>query len=226
MLIVPFWLGAVASSFQWEHIPFFLGWVLLYLSTYPFLMFTKGKNRDFYLKWTAIYGILAIIMLIFPLVSRPSIILFGLVLIPFFMINIFFSMRKNDRALINDFSAIIIFSIAGLASSYLPKGEITHDAILVFISSILFFVGTTFYVKTMIREKRNVTYKWISWVYHVIVPLLWLICGYPIVALAYVSSAIRAFYNYGKRLPIMKLGIIEIVNAAIFFVIMTVAILL
>lgn len=225
MLIVPFWLGVAASSFQWEHIPFFIGWVLLYLATYPFLMFTKGKDREFYLKWTIIYGSIAIILLIIPLISRPSIILFGLACIPFFIINIFFSMKKNDRALLNDLSAIVIFSVATLASSYLPNGEITFDAILVFISSFLFFVGTTFYVKTMIREKKNVKYKWVSWIYHVAVPAAWFICGYPIIALSFVSSAIRAFYNYGKSLPIMKLGIIEIINAAIYFVIMTIAIL-
>ena len=175
MIIIPFWLGVVASGFVWQHIPFFFGFLLLYLATYPMLLLFKGKKISFYSKWTLIYLIPAIVLLMFPLWTRPSIVLFGLVMIPFFMINIYFSSKNNDRSLWNDFSAIFEFGIVGLASSYLPFGSINSEAILVFVVSLVFFVGSTFYVKTMIREKKNITYKRISWTYHILVPAVFVL---------------------------------------------------
>lgn len=224
MLIIPFWLGVVASEFMWQHIPFFAGWLLLYLATYPMLFLFKGKKLGYYTKWTLIYFIPALLLLLFPLWTRPSIIWFGLAMLPFFAINAYFSSQKNDRALLNDFSAIFTFGIAGLASSYLPIGEINSEAILVFITSSLFFIGSTFYVKTMIREKKNIVYKYLSWGFHILIPIIFLAIGNWIVAIAYLPSLARAIYYYGKPLTMKDVGILEIVNAVFFFVVIVFAI--
>lgn len=224
MLIIPFWLGAAASELIWQHVPFFIGWVLLYLATYPLLLIFKKKKIPFYRKWVLIYMIPALVFLMVPLFTTPSIVYFGFSMIPFFILNAYFSAKNMDRALMNDLSAIIVFSIAGLASSYLPEASINQEAVLVFAASILFFTGSTFYVKTMIREKKNANFKWISWTYHLLVPILWLAAGEAVVALAAVPSLIRAVVLYGKPISVMKVGIYEIVNAALFFIIMLLAI--
>lgn len=226
MLIIPFWLGVVASGFIWQHIPFFLGWLLLYLATYPMLLLFKGKKVPFYRKWTFIYLLPALLLLQFPLWTRPSIVIFGFAMVPFFLINAYFSKKKNDRALLNDFSAIIAFGIAGLASGYLPEGAINGDTILIFITSTAFFIGSTFYVKTMIREKKNVVYKRVSWAYHLIIPAIYLFFGYWIVAISFIPSLVRAIYLYGKPYTMKKVGILEIVNAAIFFFVIVIAVVL
>ncbi|MCM3573180.1 YwiC-like family protein [Mesobacillus subterraneus] len=225
MLIIPYWLGAAASEIVWQHIPFFIGWLLLYLGTYPLLLMFKKKKIPFYRKWALIYMIPALVFLMVPLFTTPTIVSFGLAMIPFFMLNAYFSAKNKDRALLNDLSAIVVFSIAGLASSYLPSAEINENAILVFAASILFFTGSTFYVKTMIREKKNSQFKWISWTYHLLVPVLWFAAGEVIVAVAALPSLFRAVVFYGKPLSVMKVGIYEIVNAVLFFIIMLFAIL-
>ncbi|OLS36518.1 YwiC-like family protein [Bacillus sp. MRMR6] len=224
MIIIPFWLGVIAGGFTWQHIPFFIGWVLLYLATYPMLMLFKKKKIKFYSKWTVIYLLPALILLFVPLFKMPSIVYFGLMMIPFFIINAYYTSKNNDRALMNDFSAIIAFSIAGLASSYLGQGQITLEALLVFSVSILFFAGCTFYVKTMIREKKNRQFKWISWVYHSLLLVVWFVLGYWIVAIAYIPSLYRAIAFYGKPLSPMKIGVYEIINSVIFLAVMMVQI--
>jgi hypothetical protein len=224
MLIIPFWLGAAASEIIWQHVPFFIGWLLLYLATYPLLLIFKKKKIQFYRKWAMIYMIPAMLFLMVPLFTTPTIAYFGYSMIPFFILNAYFSAKNMDRALMNDLSAIVVFSIAGLASSYLPGGTINEEAILVFAASILFFTGSTLYVKTMIREKKNKNFKWISWTYHLLVPILWLGAGEAIVAAAALPSLVRAVAFYGKPLSVMKVGIYEIVNAALFFLILLFAI--
>lgn len=225
MLIIPFWLGVAASGFIWAHLAFFIGWLLLYFATYPMLLLFKKKQIQYYKKWAIIYLVPAILFLLIPLLVRPSIVLFGLGMIPFFVINAYYSAKNNERAFGNDLSAIVAFSIAGLASSYLPNGEINSLAVIVFITSILFFIGCTFYVKTMIREKKNQTFKWISWIYHVVVVIVWAIVGKWMIVLAFLPSFFRAFYLYGKKITIMQLGMIEIINATIFFIIMLIEII-
>ncbi|WP_053365555.1 YwiC-like family protein [Bacillus sp. FJAT-27245] len=217
MLIIPFWLGAASGGFLWEHIPFFFGWLLLYLSTYPMLLLFKRKKLRFYAKWSLIYLAPAILLLMFPLVERPSVAWFGVMMIPFFAINAFFSSKSNDRALLNDFSAVFAFSLAGIASAYLNTGNVTEEAFLVFAVSSLFFIGSTFFVKTMIREKRNIHYKWISWCYHTLVVAAWLVFGQWLVALAFLPSLVRAIGFYGKTLTPKQIGIYEIINSVIFF---------
>jgi hypothetical protein len=226
MTIIPFWLGAIEGGFMWQHITFFIGWLLLYLATYPMLLLFKKKKIPFYKKWTINYMVPALLFLLFPLFKMPSIIIFGFLMIPFFIINAYYTSQNNDRALMNDFSAIFAFSIAGLASSYLGNGQVTYESILIFITSVLFFAGCTFYVKTMIREKKNQNFKWISWGYHLSLIILWPTLGYWIVALALLPSLVRAIIFYGKQLSPMKIGIYEIINSTIFFIIMIIQITL
>ena len=227
MLIIPFWLGVIEGGGIWKHIPFFVGWLLLYLATYPMLLLFKRKKIPFYAKWTLIYMIPSLVLLLFPLLERPSIIYFGLLMLPFFMINAYFTSKNQDRAFMNDISAIFAFSIAGLASSYLAHGEITMTTIVfTFVTSILYFIGCTFYVKTMIREKKNVNFKWVSWTYHILLVIAWFGCGYWIVGLAYIPSLLRAIMFYGKPLSPKQIGIYEIINSAIFFTIVAIQIVL
>ncbi|WP_286231244.1 YwiC-like family protein [Neobacillus mesonae] len=226
MLIIPFWLGVFNGGFLWQHIPFFLGWLLLYLATYPMLLIFKKKKVPYYIKWTFIYMLPALLLLIIPLMERPSIYFFGLLMIPFFIINAYYTSINRDRAFMNDISAICAFSIAGLASSYFGAGGIIETLIFSFLSSILFFIGCTFYVKTMIREKKNSQFKWVSWVYHSLLVLSWLVFGLWIVVLAYIPSLVRAIIFYGKKLSPKEIGIYEIVNSAIFFILMAIQILM
>lgn len=221
MVIIPFWLGAIEGGFVWQHVPFFIGWLLLYLATYPLLLLFKRKNLPFYTKWAFFYLVPALLFLLLPLIKNPALLYFGLLMLPFFIINAFYSSKNKDRALMNDFSAILAFSLASLASSFLGAGKVTVMAFFVFIASILFFIGCTFYVKTMIREKKNNQFKWLSWVYHIAVPAAWLLFGYWIAAAAYIPSLLRAIGFYGKPLSTKQVGIFEIINALLFFIIMT-----
>ncbi|MFB5196211.1 YwiC-like family protein [Neobacillus sp. KR4-4] len=220
MLIIPFWLGVINGGFIWQHIPFFIGWLLLYLATYPMLLLCKRKKLTFYTKWTLLYMIPSLLFLLFPLLERPTIIYFGLLMLPFFIINAIYTSKNQDRAFMNDLSAVFAFSIAGLASSYLTNGEINFETLVfTFLTSVLFFVGCTFYVKTMIREKKNTQFKWISWFYHIVLVISCFGFGVWIVALAFIPSLLRAIGFYGRSLSPKQIGIYEIINSAVFFTI-------
>ncbi|WP_442599164.1 YwiC-like family protein [Neobacillus sp. D3-1R] len=217
MLIIPFWLGVAATSMIWQHVPFFIGWLFLYLATYPMLLLFKGKKMAFHIKWSFIYMVPALLFLSIPIWHQPKLFYFGIMMIPFFFINAYYSSRNQDRSLGNDVSAVFTFAIAGVASGYLVSEEMTANIILVFITSFLFFIGCTFYVKTMIREKKNHSFKWVSWGYHLFATILWILLGEWLIFLAFLPSLIRSIVFYGRSISAKKVGIYEIINAAIFF---------
>ncbi|MFZ7944571.1 MULTISPECIES: YwiC-like family protein [Bacillaceae] len=227
MLIIPFWLGVIDGGFLWRHIPFFVGWLLLYLATYPMLLLFKKKKLTFYTKWSLIYLVPALLLLLLPLLERPSIVFFGLLMIPFFIINAYFTAKNQDRAFMNDLSAVFAFSIAGLAGSYLGRGAVSFETIIFpFLTSVLFFIGCTFYVKSMIREKKNTKFKWISWAYHLLLVAAWIAAGYWIAALSFIPSLLRAILFYGKKLSPKQIGIYEIINSVLFFIIIAIQIVI
>ena len=218
MLIIPFLLGVIAGEPSVYHIPFFLGWFFLYLATNPLLMLVKKKNVSLYLKWTIIYAVPSIIFLLISLIGNVKLVYFGLSMIPFFFINAYFAKIKNERAIWNDFSAITVFCIGGLASYFLGTNTLDGTAWLLFTLSLLFFIGSTFYVKTMIREKKSTTYKYLSWGYHIAVVIALPLLGYAAFVFAFLPSLVRAIYFYGKNVSVMKVGIYEIVNSVLFFI--------
>jgi YwiC-like protein len=219
MLIIPYLLGAYSGGFSWLHIPLFLGWLLLYLATYPFLMFIKNRRTN-YLKWFLAYLLPAVVCIMIPLAYDLILLFFGISMLPFFLINLYFAKKRNERALLNDLAAIAAFCIGGLASFYVGEGELNQKAAEIYSFCLLFFTGSAFYVKTMIREKKNTVYKWASWGFHLLLIIGLILIGYPILVIAYLPSVIRAIYFYGKSLSILKLGILEIVNSAYFLIVM------
>ncbi|MED5046381.1 YwiC-like family protein, partial [Geobacillus stearothermophilus] len=178
--------------------------------------------NDPYVPAAARYGAIAAPALAVSLWQQPALFYFGLAMMPFFLVNTYYSKKKNERAFWNDAAAIAAFCIGGLAAFYAGRGELTVEAFELAAFSFLFFIGSTFYVKTMIREKKNERYKWLSWGYHALLIVGLIAIGESFAVLAYAPSVIRAVYLYGKSLPIMKLGMLEIANAAYFFIAMIV----
>ena len=50
MLLIPFLLGMLAGHPTIWHIPLLIGWLFLYLATFPFIMYVRKKKRDLYEK--------------------------------------------------------------------------------------------------------------------------------------------------------------------------------
>lgn len=219
MLLIPFLFGVFLGNPKWGHVSLFIAWVFFYLATYPFLMSLKLKRkRNYYLKWAAIYFSMATLGIIYPLITEIRLLFFGLAMVPFFLINMYFSWKKNERAFMNDFVAIIVFSIAGLTSYFYGTGMLDKIAWELFGHSIIYFIGTAFFVKTMIREKRNVRYKIASWTYHLGLIPIFFIFQVSIYLVAYIPSILRSILLYGKNVKVKTVGIVEIVNATYFFI--------
>ncbi|WP_396129132.1 YwiC-like family protein [Exiguobacterium mexicanum] len=214
MLILPFLLGGIVGGWTLAHIPFAIAWLFVYMGTFFLFQFIKQRKKSQQMLRTVItYLTIATVAAIPVFLSEWRLVWFVLAMIPFGLVNAYFAKIKDERNVWNDVSAVTSFCIGGMASYYLGTRTLDATMVWVFVLPYLYFLGSIFFVKTMIREKKSVSYRNLSWGYHGLLVAVFIVLGYPLLALAYAPSLIRAVVFYGKRIPIMKIGIVEIANS-------------
>lgn len=225
MLMVPLMLGAVLNGITWLHLPLFIAVLFFYLSSFSLLMIVRNKTLSgFYQKWLLIYLLLALGMAAIPLYYYPQLVLLAVFLLPCLGLNLYFARIRRERSLMNDFIAIAGLSVGAVASGYLGYGSWTGELLLVWLLCVLFFMGSVFFVKSMLREKNNRGFRYLSWVYHlVVVTVVYLNLGI-LASSAFLPSLLRALTLVGRTLTPVQIGLVEIVNS-LFFTIMVVALL-
>ncbi|TCI31281.1 hypothetical protein EVJ33_04330 [Exiguobacterium sp. SL-10] len=214
MLILPFLLGGIVGGWTLAHIPFAIAWLFVYMGTFFLFQYIKQRKKSKELLRTVVtYLTIATVAAIPVFLSEWRLVWFVLTMIPCGLVNAYFAKIKDERNVWNDVSAVTSFCIGGMASYYLGAHALDGTMMWMFALPYLYFLGSIFFVKTMIREKKSLFYRNVSWGYHSLLVVIFIAFGYPILALAYAPSLVRAVTFYGKKIPIMKIGIVEIANS-------------
>lgn len=217
MVSVPFLFGTIASRPSWMHVPLFLAWLFLYLSSYPFLQAVKRKaDKKRWVRWGAIYGAIAAGCLIPPLMEEPALFYFAFPFLALLLVNLWHTRQRSERALLNDLCAILIFSLGGAGAYVMGAGEWNQETTVIVLLSFLYFAGTAFFVKSVFRERKNRRWAVYARVYHLLLLLIPWGIGYPYLTFAYVFPAARAVALAGRSMRPMKVGILEIAGAVQF----------
>ena len=217
MALMPFLYGMLLSNPVWQHIFLLLAWAAIYLLTYPLLSLFKGRNLELYRKWTLIYSLAALLFVIPALIYNWEVITFAVAMLPLLAINIYHTMQKDERAMGNDLAGIAVFAIAGMCSYYFAERQFDAPIWWVAMYPSLFFVGTTLYVKSVMRERKNPLYLKASIAFHIFCILILSLCGLYALAFAFVPPLIRAMYLPTVKLTVKQVGLIEIGVSLIFF---------
>ncbi|MDH2927642.1 YwiC-like family protein [Lonepinella koalarum] len=218
MALMPFLYGMLLSQPIWLHVFLLLAWFSLYLMSYPFLNLFKGRNLALYKKWTMIYAVACFIFVIPALCYNWRILYFAILFIPLSAVSIYYAKQKNERALLNDLNAIVIFAIAGMAAYYFAENQFDQRICWVAILPSLFFIGVTLYVKSVLRERKNPVYFIASILYHTVCVMIFLPFQHILLALAFVMPLIRAIILPTKKLSTKQVGLAEMAISLIFFI--------
>lgn len=220
MVSVPFLFGMLAGTPRWSHILLFIAWLFLYLASYPLLQaFKRKKQRIHLLKFFAIYGVIGLAAVIYPLIVKPQLFYFGIPFIILLSLNIWHVQRKSERAILNDFCAILIFSLGGAASYLYGDGGWNFEMLTIVLYNLVYFMGTAFFVKTVFREKKNPIWKRVSQIYHVVILIVPFLLGQLWMILPFIFPLVRTLLFSGKTMRPMKVGIMEIIGAVQFIII-------
>lgn len=213
MVFMPPVLGIVAGGFHVSQLFFIIGWLFIFFAADHILYFFKRVRRKEFeiLNSTLLFAVISLLFLLYPIVIEYRVIYFFLCMIPFGIVNGYFSFKRNERNMLNNISAIFIFSLAGGATGFINTHTLTFNIIFIMIITTVYFVGSALVVKTVIREKNNPVYKWASFIYHFLIMFAGFIY-HPIVGVALLFGFIRAVYVYGRGWKPKQLGILEIIH--------------
>lgn len=223
MALLPFLYGVSLTTPIGLHISLLLAWFSLYLMTYPFLALFKGRNLSLYWRWTLIYGGASLIFAIPALIYNPYILWFVVAMLPFVGVNIYYSKNKNERALGNDLAAITIFALAGMAAYYFPTKQWDRHLIEIALYPSLFFIGTTLYVKSVMRERKNPKYYQASIIFHLACTLFPLLLSNLALSFAFLLPLLRAIFLPKRKLSVKQTGLIEFAISFYFLLMLYIA---
>lgn len=215
MAFIPYVYGIIESHWLIEHLWLGLSWLFAYLFSYPFFsLFSKPQNKAKYQKWAVIYGILSLLFALPMLISNSHILQFLPVFIPLAAVQIYYAKQKDERNIVNDIAGILTFGVVGMASFYLASGLYSWEILL---HPTLFFIATTFYIKSVARERKNPRYLQLSLGSHLLLGLIYIVFGYYAIAVAYAFGLIRAVFIPKQKWSIKQIGMFEFIMVAIFF---------
>lgn len=215
MAFVPFCYAITETGFIFNHFWLGLSWLFLYLFSYPFFQIFTKKNNEKAKKWAKIYFALSLLFAFPLLLSQFAVLQFTLPMIPLALLQIYYAKRKDERNIINDIAGILTFGIVGMVAGYLADGNY-HWQIL--LHPTLFFIATTFYVKSVARERKNPRYKQLSYASHSLLGLSYFAMGMYAIAFVYLCGLMRAVIVPKKNLNIKQVGMLEFLIILIFFI--------
>ncbi|ABR74344.1 hypothetical protein CBG46_00335 [Actinobacillus succinogenes] len=220
MAMLPFLYGLLLGQPRWMHLFLLLAWSALYLFTYPFLNLFKPQIKDKrqYVRWSWIYGAASAVFCVPVLRCNSKILWFGVAMLPLLLVNIYYTKTKNERALLNDFAGIAVFALAGVAAYYFGSAQLNAEALQVAVYPALFFIGITFYVKSMLRERKNPRYFRLSVGFHLACVVAMSCCQSWRLALTFAPALIRAAWLPHKKLNAKQVGLIEFAVSGLFLV--------
>ncbi len=195
MITVPIILGVVLSGFQPVHSLLLVSWWVGYFAFFATGMWLRAHCKATLFPPVKVYGLACIISSILLVLFAPYLLWWIAVYIPLVVFTAWASIHHQDRSLPNDTVTVIAacltlpiaydlgingacFSAVGVGglwgSSYLANttcGALSYQLGWYMIWNITllvfgYFMGTVFYVKTNIRERRSNAYLWLSVIFH------------------------------------------------------------
>ncbi|WP_426705477.1 YwiC-like family protein [Corynebacterium auriscanis] len=221
MLVAPMLVGAViglayegpSGQHHRAAIPAIaIAWMLGYFWFFAYGLWFKARSANRkaqYARPMLVYGVVSALAGLFALIQYPGLAWWALIFAPLVAVAVEEIIRRRPRSLISGIattlasSALLLVMVS--AGEFAPMPwfffNVPAEIWVVALSTALYYVGTIFYVKTMIREKGNAPFENLSHNYHAVA-----------VVLTIVATA-TAFFGGGRNLA-STLLLITVITAA------------
>lgn len=178
-LIVPLILGALLGAASWLGLVFAITWVAAYPVSYfggrGLLMrirrgtFTDKTKKEFAsaLPWAVVAGFGAIVLI----AARPWIVVAGIGVAVIWAISLWLTWVGRERGITNDLLLTVLASVAtpfmwAVANDQPNIAAIPTNIWQAALVALLFFAGSVFHVKSLIRGAKDVRWHWTSVAFH------------------------------------------------------------
>ncbi|MER7420647.1 hypothetical protein ABT346_28335 [Micromonospora peucetia] len=135
-------------------------------------------------------------------------------------VNVGYARWRRDRSFVNDLAFVAQCGLLGLVVATVAEMPWTGVAGVTFVV-LGYLVGTVLHVKTMIRERDSVRYRWVSWTYHAVAAVAAVLWASVPVAVLFTLLLARAALLAGRRVTPKRVGLVETACALLVLVAVT-----
>jgi hypothetical protein len=208
MLLLPYLAGLITAGFRRPDLPLLGAWLSGYLLSYYLLQALKTRRIHRFRAPIALYAPLTVAFAAPVVAARPQVLLFAPAYAVLIAVNGYHAWRRRERDLLNDLASVVqsclmVFAVATIAE--VPPSRVAAAFTVV----LLYLTGTVLYVKTMIRERGNDTYRRASIAYHTLALGAAALLG-PLPAVLFAFLLARAWLLPRHHLKPKHVGMVEI----------------
>lgn len=217
MSIVPFLYAqcSLTTNAGFYHLSLGVAWLFLYFFSYPFFANVSKKPTARNRQWAMIYFTMSLLAALPALFFRPSLLFFLIPMLPLGAVQFYFAKRRDERNLLNDLAGILTFGIIGVANGYLATEQLNWAYL---IHPSLFFIATTLYIKSLVRERKNPLYMNLSIGSHLLLGWIYWELGFVGIFVGYLFALARSIIVPTFGWNVKQVGKFEFVTLVIFFV--------
>lgn len=214
MLATPLVVGVLASGPAWVHLPLAAFWFAGYFLFFATGLWLKSRRRSRYLPPVRAYAVLAGALGLLTLALDPGLLRWAPLFAVPLAVGLVASALRDERSLWSGIATsagsslmVLVAYDAGGGSDWLRAWTLTGVV-------AAYLVGTVLYVKTMIRERGQDRFQWLSAMFHGAATVVMTSVG-PWLVLVFALLTIRAAVLPAYRLSPKTVGIGEIVATVV-----------
>ncbi|HMT31629.1 MAG TPA: YwiC-like family protein [Dermatophilaceae bacterium] len=211
MLASPLVLGALASGPAWIHLPLAAFWFAGYFLFYAASMWLKSGRKARYLPATRAYAGLAAVLGVVTALAAPGLLRW----VPWFLlplgVGLWAAAHRQERALLAGLTTVLASALMTVVAYDAGPGEDLRRAVLLAVGQFLYFGGTVWYVKSMIRERGNLRFRRLSVGWHALSTVAVATFSLPLAAVFLVLT-VRAWIVPRFSFSPKQIGIAEIAS--------------
>jgi hypothetical protein len=202
MLASPLLVGVLAGGPSWTQLPLAAFWFAGYFAFFATSLWLKARRRAKWFPPVRAYGVLSAVLGVVVLVLQPELARWIPVFVLPLGIGLYAAAHRRDRALVAGLATTAGSALMTVVAYDAGPGTDLARAWLLALVQFLYFAGTVFYVKTVIRERDNVPFRWLS-------------AGYHALALVTVAATFGLVQNDGTALPLIIVFVVLLVRAVL-----------
>lgn len=218
MVIAPLVVGALAGGLSWVHVPLLAFWLSGYFLFFAASLWLKSKRKERYWPPVRAYLISSTALGLVVLGFQPTLIYWAPAFLPAIAVGFWAAAQRRDRDLEAGLATLVGSALMTVVAFAAGDSDNMARAWLLAAIQFLYFAGTIFYVKTVIRERNNPRFLWWSVIFHVAaaaaVSFISLGMGAVFVLLAVRAALVPRFGPTPKTLGIGEIFATLIVSVA------------
>jgi len=179
MLAAPLLVGTVRGGATWLHLLLAASWLVAYLAFNATSLWLKARRRPRWWPPVRAYGLLLALLGVPLFWLDRALLRWGLLFAPLLTVGLWSAWSRQDRSLLNDGATTLAACLACPVAWQLGRDPLATPAAAWATAVVLwvYFFGTAFYVKTMIRERGNPVMLRLSIGYHAAATLALAVLG-------------------------------------------------